>query len=108
MVGLHVSVQVRLLVEALIAVGELAWEWFLPGVDPLVGLKVEVEAESFSADFALVRLLTRVNQHVPLQLCIVQESLLAPGMHARIQLVPMHSHVFLETGPIVEDLPARL
>ena len=42
MVGLHMSMEVRLLVEPLVAVGELAREWLLSGVDPLMSLQVEV------------------------------------------------------------------
>ena len=78
------------------------------GVDTLMRLKVEVEAEPLTAHLTLVRLLTCVHEHVSLQFGVVQESLLTARVHARIQLVPMHSHVLLETGPVVEDLPARL
>ena len=105
---LHVGVQVRLLVEALITVGELAWEGLFSGVDTLMRLKVEVEGKPLTADLTLVGFLTCVHEHVSLQFGVVQESLLTARVHARIQLVPMHSHVLLETGPVVEDLPTRL
>jgi hypothetical protein len=42
MMSLHVSVKVRLLVEPLVAVGELTWEWFLASVNSLMGFQVKV------------------------------------------------------------------
>ena len=45
-------------------------------MSPEVRSQVEVEAESFGADFALVRLFTRVNQLVAFKLRVVKKLLL--------------------------------
>ena len=58
--------QVALLVEPFVAVGELALERLFPSVDALVRFQVEVQAEALAADPTLVWLLARVNQHVSL------------------------------------------
>jgi len=43
----------------------------------LVRLEVEIEREFFPAYLALVRLLSGVNEHVPLEFGVVEEALLA-------------------------------
>ena len=56
-VSLHVRMEVRLLVEALVAPRVGALEWFLASVDPLMCLQVEIKRESLATDVTLVRFL---------------------------------------------------
>lgn len=81
-VCLLVGVEVRLLVEALIASGVGATKGLLACVDAQVGLEVEVKAEFLEANVTLVRLFPCVHQHVALQLCVVQEALIAVSERA--------------------------
>lgn len=71
-----------------------------------MGLEVEVKRKAFRAQVAFVGFFTCVDQHVPLQLRVVQESLPTSVVGALKQLVAMHSVVLLQTGPVVENLPA--
>jgi len=68
-VSQHVSVEVRLLVEALVAALQGASEWLLSCVDPQVSLKVEVQRELLPAELALVWLLTLGKSESPGLLC---------------------------------------
>lgn len=69
-----VRMQVRFLVEALVAALEGADEWLLARVDAHVRLQIEVKGESLVTELALVRLFARVHQHMPLEFGVVQES----------------------------------
>jgi len=59
-----VGVQIRFLVESLVAPWVRADERLLACVDAHVRLQVEIEGEPLVADVTLVWLLSRVNQHV--------------------------------------------
>jgi len=67
-------------------------------------LQVEVEREPFRAKVALVRLLSRMHQHVSLKLCIIQKALTTAVVRALEELVSMNSVVLLQRCPIVENL----
>ena len=71
MVGLLVCMQVGLLVEAFVAAGVRAREWLLSCVNAKMSLEIEVKAEPFPTQVALVGLLTSVDEHVSLELRIV-------------------------------------
>lgn len=77
MVSELVGMQVRLLVEALIASLERTDEWLLARVDSHVRLQVEVKGESLVTELTFVGLFARVHQHMPLEFGIVQESFAA-------------------------------
>ena len=77
MVSELVGMQVRLLVEALVASLEGTDEWLLARVDSHVRLQVEVEGESLVTELTFVGLFARVHQHMPLEFGIVQESFAA-------------------------------
>ena len=61
-----VSVQVGLLVEALVAAGIGTHEWFFASMYSHVSFEVEIEREALSANVALVWLLSCVHKHVSL------------------------------------------
>jgi hypothetical protein len=77
MVSELVGMQVRLLVEALVASLEGTDEWLLARVDSHVRLQVEVKRESLVTELTFVRLFARVHQHMPLEFGVVQESFAA-------------------------------
>jgi hypothetical protein len=58
MMGLLMSMQIRLLVEALVAPWERAYEGLLPRMDPQVSLQIEVQGEALAALVTLVWFLT--------------------------------------------------
>lgn len=65
MVSQHVGMQVRLLVEALVAALQGTSEGLLSCVDAQVSLKVEVQRELLPAELALVRLLSLPRSRSP-------------------------------------------
>ena len=65
--------QVAFLVKPLAAIRVWTNKGFLSGVNTHVGLEVEVKGEALGTKIALVRFLACMHQHVPLQLCVVQE-----------------------------------
>mgnify|MGYP000665643492 CR=1 FL=1 len=66
-------------------------------------LQIEVKGESLVAEIAFVGFLARVDQHMSLELGIIQEALTTPIMCALEQLVAMDSVVLLQACPVVED-----
>ena len=62
MVGGHVGVEIRFLVEPLVAIRVGAAEWFLASVDPHMCLQVEVKREPLSTLLALVWLFSLLKQ----------------------------------------------
>lgn len=71
-----------------------------------MGLQVEVQGEALVAEVANVVLFASVHQHVPLQLCVVQESLLAPWVGTLEKFVTVNRVVLFQRRAIVEDFPA--
>ena len=102
------SMKVRLLIKPFIASLERAYERFLTGMNPHMGFQVKIKGESLAAELTLIWLLASVNQHVPLELGIVKESLAATWVGALEELVAMDRVVLLQRGTVVEDLAAAL
>ena len=57
----HVGMQVRLLVEALVAALEGASERLFPSMDPQMSLQVEVKRKFLAAEITLVRFFALVD-----------------------------------------------
>lgn len=91
-----VGVQVRLLIESLVAARVWTAERLLTRVDAHVRLQVEVEREPLAAQVALVGLLAGVHEHVPLELRVVKEPLATALMSALEQLIAMDRIVLLQ------------
>jgi hypothetical protein len=70
--------------------------------------EVEVEGESLVAKITFVWFLASVDQHMPLELGVVQEALTASIMSALEQLVTVDSVVFLQACSVVEDFATGL
>jgi len=67
-VSFFVLSQFILSAESFAAVVNLADVWFLSGVDADVSAQIEVETESFAADFTLLGAFSSVHEHVAPQL----------------------------------------
>ena len=90
------GVQVRFLVEALIAALIRANERLLTSVDAHMSLQVEIEREALAAEVAPVGFLACMDQHVPFELCIIEESLPTAFICALEQFVAVDRVVFLQ------------
>lgn len=86
-----VGMEVRLLIEALVAVWVAAYKWLLPSVDPHVRFEVEVQWKSLVAEVTFVWFLPSMNEGVPLEFGVVQESFSAPWVVALEELIPVDS-----------------
>ena len=77
-------------------------------VRPHVRAEVEVEGESLVAKITFVRFLAGVDQHVPLELGVVEEALATSVVGALEQLVAVDSIVFLQACSVMEDFATGL
>jgi len=57
--------------------------------------QIEIKRELLAALIALVGLLACVYEHVPFELCVVQEAFFAPRVDALEEFVAVDRHVFL-------------
>ena len=54
MMGQHMGMKVRFLVEALVAALVRTGKWFLASMDPQVGLQVKVKGKSFATQITAI------------------------------------------------------
>jgi hypothetical protein len=90
------SVQVRFLVESLIAALIRANERLLTSVDTHMSLQVEIEREALATEVAPVGFLACMDQHMPFELCIIEESLSTAVIRALEQFVAVDRVVLLQ------------
>jgi len=65
MMRLLVRVQVRLLVEPLVAAGVRTAKRFFTSMNSQVSFQIEIETKFFAADFTFIWFLPSVHEHMP-------------------------------------------
>ena len=83
--------EVRFLIEALIAVRIATYKWLLPRMNSHVRFQVEVQRKSLVAEVTLVWFLPSMNEGVPLEFGVVQESFSATWVVALEELISVDS-----------------
>jgi len=88
------------------AVWERAYVRFLASVCPQMRPQIKVQTKALATNVALVRLLSRVDQLVPLEFAVVKEFLATALLRAHIEPLAMGNEMLSISNKISEDLHA--